>query len=80
MIVVLPGFSGLGVTAVTTGTGFWRLMVTEALAVESCWLTAVTRTAAVAGKLAGAVYAPVAEIVPVVALPPVTPLTIQVTS
>src|SRR5258708_39159019 len=45
----------------------------------SAWEIAVTVTAAGLGTAAGAVYKPAAEMVPTVALPPVIPLTCQVT-
>src|SRR5258708_22509557 len=46
----------------------------------SAWEIAVTVTAAGLGTAAGAVYKPAAEMVPTVALPPVIPLTCQVTA
>ena len=54
-MVALPGFTGLGVTDVTTGRGFCKFTVTLALAVGSAWLRADTVTAAGAGRRAGAV-------------------------
>ena len=56
----------------------------EPLWLESAFDTALMVTVAVAGELAvgtltGAVYMPSASIVPVVALPPATPFTCQVT-
>jgi hypothetical protein len=45
----------------------------------SAWLVAVTCTLAVAGRSAGAVYAPVDVIVPTTELPPAMPLTLQLT-
>ncbi|MFQ5329106.1 MAG: hypothetical protein ACE5D4_03850, partial [Thermodesulfobacteriota bacterium] len=55
--------------------------VTDAVpaVVPSASLTALIVTVAGEGALAGAVYRPVASIVPTVALPPATPLTCQVT-
>jgi hypothetical protein len=47
--------------------------------VGSAWLVAVTCTTAREGRSAGAVYVPSAAIVPVAALPPATPFTLQVT-
>src|SRR5260370_14978631 len=47
--------------------------------VESAWLVAVTCTVAGEGRSAGAVYTPADVIVPSVAFPPGTPLTLQVT-
>src|SRR5919108_5931357 len=51
----------------------------EADFVASAWDTAVTVTVTGLGTAPGAVYRPELEIVPTVALPPVTPLTCQVT-
>src|SRR5947207_2873719 len=58
------------------------VMVTcaEADFVGSACDTAVTVTAAGFGTTAGAVYRPELDIVPTVALPPLTPLTCQVTA
>ena len=47
--------------------------------VGSAWLVAVTWTIAGEGRSPGAVYTPLAVIVPVDALPPETPLTLQIT-
>jgi hypothetical protein len=47
--------------------------------VVSAMEVAVTATVAGVGTAAGAVYTPLLEIIPTVALPPVTPLTLQVT-
>src|SRR5947207_3049389 len=57
------------------------VMVTcaEADFVGSAWDTAVTVTMAGFGTTAGAVYRPELDIVPTVALPPVTPLPCHVT-
>src|SRR5438045_7226119 len=52
----------------------------EADFVGSACDTAVTATVAGFGTTAGAVYRPELDIVPTVALPPVTPLTCQVTA
>jgi hypothetical protein len=49
----------------------------EALALAEAWLVAVT-VITVPGKIAGAIYWPLVEIVPTCALPPATPLTLQV--
>src|SRR5947207_5347336 len=58
------------------------VMVTcaEADFVGSAWDTAATVTVAGFGTTAGAVYRPELDIVPTVALPPITPLTCQVTA
>jgi len=53
--------------------------VATALACESALLTAVMLTLLTEGKIDGAWYKPVAEIVPAAAFPPVTPFTSQVT-
>ena len=66
-----------GETATTTSS--LRFTGTEEFACESAWLTAETVTLAGAGRIAGAEYNPVAEIVPTFALPPVTPFTSHVT-
>ena len=79
-IVALPGFTGLGVAEVTTGCGFWRIAVTLALAVASAWLIAVMVTEGGFGRMAGAVYVPVAVIVPTLVLPPVIAFTCQATT
>jgi hypothetical protein len=50
------------------------------LLVESPTLLAPTETETVAGKLAGAVYVPPAEIVPTAALPPEIPFTLHRTA
>jgi hypothetical protein len=47
--------------------------------VESAAETAVTVTTAGEGTVIGAVYTPDVEIMPTVALPPATPLTLQFT-
>jgi hypothetical protein len=47
--------------------------------VGSAWLVAVTCTVTGDGKSAGAVYTPAAVTVPVAALPPETPFTLQLT-
>ena len=54
-------------------------MVPLAVLVVSAALAALTVTCAGLGSFAGAVYRPVAEIVPAVAFPPTTPFTAQAT-
>lgn len=54
-------------------------MVADALAAGSATLVAVIAIVAAAGRTAGAVYKPVAEIVPSVELPPAVPFTAQFT-
>jgi hypothetical protein len=51
----------------------------ESLALASAALVAVTVTFAAAGIVAGAIYCPVADIVPDCPLPPATPFTLQLT-
>ncbi len=70
-----------GETLTVTGAAGAGCIVTVADAVELglATLAARTVTAATLGTLAGAVYSPEAEIVPVAALPPIMPLTLQVT-
>ena len=79
---VAPTASETAVGEMLMAIGFaGAVTVTVALAdlLESAWLTALT-TMELAGTAAGAVYSPAVEIVPVVALPPVTLLTCQVTA
>jgi hypothetical protein len=64
---------------VSAGTGFWSVSTREPEAVADAWRTAVMVTEA-ADRAAGAVYRPVAEMVPYVALPPVMELTCQRTA
>jgi hypothetical protein len=61
-------------------TGAVMVTVAEADLVASACETAVTVTVAGLGTLAGALKTPAVEIVPVVAFPPVTPFTCQVTA
>lgn len=63
----------------STGTGFHNVTVLSPEALESAVLTAEIVTVFVAGTVAGAVYVPDELMVPVAALPPVTPLTSQET-
>ena len=56
-----------------------RVTLAEALSLGLAWLTAVTVATALDGRIAGAVKRPAEEIVPVDALPPVTPFTCHVT-
>jgi hypothetical protein len=57
----------------------WRVTGTDALSFGLTWLTAVTVTFALGGRIAGAVKRPDDEIVPADVLPPATPFTCQVT-
>ena len=70
-------FAVLGKTV--TAMSSLRLTTTEALACKLAWLTAVNVTLAGDGMIAGAVYSPVTEIVPVFAAPAGTPFTSHVT-
>jgi len=67
-----------GETAVICGSGFCNVKVAVAVLVLSLISVAVMLTEFDAGGNSGAVYCPLEEIVPVVALPPTTPLTDQV--
>jgi hypothetical protein len=69
----------VAVAVVSAGTGFWRVSTKEPDEVADAWRTAVMVTVA-ADSTKGAVYNPVAEIVPYVALPPVMELTCQRTA
>jgi hypothetical protein len=64
---------------VVTAAGAITVVWAEADLVESAAETAVTVTTAGAGTVIGAVYTPDVEIMPSVALPPATPLTLQFT-
>jgi hypothetical protein len=70
----------VAVPLLTLGRGFNRLSLSDAEAVGEATLIASTVTVVDAGIIAGAVYRPAAEIVPVAALPPVTLFTCQVTA
>ena len=70
-VTVLPP----GAAAAAATTVAWA----EADLVESAADTAVTVTIAGEGTAMGAVYTPDVEIIPTVALPPATPLTLQFT-
>jgi hypothetical protein len=78
--VVFPGTLAVDGDTVTTGGSAWIVTVVEAVDAESAAETAVTVTVLGVGNVAGAVYRPAAEIVPVVEFPPVTPFTCQVTA
>lgn len=75
----VPVEIGEGETEVRTGTGFCSVTVAVPFFVVSAALVAVMVTVFGAGRLAGAVYIPFESIVPVVALPPATEFTDQVT-
>src|SRR5205823_10523031 len=79
---IAPGSTVSDVGEIVTVTPVASVMVTcaEADFVGSACDTAVTATVAGFGTTAGAVYRPELDIVPTVALPPLTPLTCQVTA
>ncbi len=64
----------------TVGMGLRMDSVNEPDTVGVAWLTAVTVTVLGEGMVAGGVYRPEVEIVPVTVAPPVTPLTCHVTA
>jgi hypothetical protein len=69
-----PGAIVLGLTDVSTGTGFSSVTPLFPIFVLSAALVAVTVIVFGVGRFIGAVYNPVASIVPVVAFPPGTAL------
>jgi hypothetical protein len=74
-----PAVIGEGETDVRTGIGFCSETALVAFFVVSAALVAVMVRVFGVGRLAGAVYIPFVSIVPVVALPPATEFTDQVT-
>jgi hypothetical protein len=70
----------VGETETLITTAAVTVTAAEADLVVSAWEMAVTVTVAGLGTVAGAVYKAAVEIVPTVALPPVTPLTCHVTA
>jgi hypothetical protein len=74
-----PGAIVVGLTDVSTGTGFSSVTAPFPDLVASAALVAVTVIVLGVGKLAGAVYKPVASIVPVAAFPPAAAFTDHVT-
>ena len=64
---------------VTAGKGFHTVSLAVPVTVDADTLIAVMVTGLVAGIAVGGVYKPLAEIVPSVLDPPVTPFTCQVT-
>jgi len=60
--------------------GAVSVTVATAVLVVSAWEIAVTVTVVVLGNLLGAVYKPFASMVPIIASPPFSPLTCQVTA
>src|SRR5882757_4772451 len=75
-----PTVADTGEIVTLTTAGGVTVTWAEADFVASAWDTAVTVTVAGFGTTAGAVYRPALDIVPTVGLPPVTPLTCQVTA
>src|ERR1700722_17120599 len=75
----VPAVIEEGATEVRTGIGFWRVTALVPCCVVSAVLVAVIVTVLGVGRAVGAVCSPFASIVPVVALPPATELTDQVT-
>ena len=69
------GEAGETVTAMSS----CNVTVAVALALGSAALTAVIVTVLVDGRIVGAVYSPLAEIVPIVEFPPATPFPVHVT-
>jgi hypothetical protein len=69
----------LGLTDVSTGTGFSSVTALLPCLVVSAALVAVTVIIFGVGRFAGAVYTPVASIVPVAVFPPTTVFTDHVT-
>ena len=63
----------------STGTGFWTVSPIEPETVGAATLTAEIVTGFVLGIVVGGVYSPLPLMVPLVLLPPVTPLTCHVT-
>src|ERR1022692_4186769 len=63
-----------------TATPMVMVTLAEPDFVVSAWATAVTVALGGEGKIEGAVYTPAALIVPEAGVPPVTPLTCQVTA
>ena len=78
--VVFPGTLTLDGVTLTTGGSARMVTVVEADTAESAAAIAVTVSALGLGTVAGAVKRPDAEIVPVDAEPPVTPLTCHTTA
>lgn len=81
MVVVVVCTEAVDLFKVTaTAAAVATVTCTEPLLLVSAWETAVTVTAAGEGTVAGAVYIPVALIVPCVESPPATPFTCHVTA
>lgn len=74
-----PVLNLVGVTLARFGVTFHSVTALDALTLEFCTEVTPTLTVFGFGNMAGATYAPVALIVPIVVLPPLMPLTVQVT-
>ena len=72
-----PRGIAVGETVVSTGTGFSRSMAALPLRFASLLLVAVICTESEVGRAGGALYRPVASMVPTVEFPPATPFTDQ---
>jgi len=80
VIANAPAGTDVGAMPVRTSIGFCNVTVLPPVALESAELTARTVTVLEPWTAFGAVYMPDELIVPVAALPPVTPFTCQVTA
>ena len=74
-----PVLKLVGVTLVRFGVTFHSVTALDALTLEFCMEVTPTLTVFGFGNMAGATYDPVELIVPIVELPPLMPLTAQVT-
>ena len=79
VIAKTPAGTDVGAMVVSTGTGFCKVTALLSVAEASAKLTARTVTVLKVGNVLGAANMPDELIVPVAALPPVTPFTCQVT-
>lgn len=75
-----PAAKVAGLALLSVGVGFHSMTLLVPLALESAAERAATVIVLGFGRVAGAVYRPDALIVPVVALPPATPFTDQLTA
>jgi hypothetical protein len=79
IVTAVPSTPDVGFRLVMLGPGTVTVTLAEAVFVGSAFETAETLKLAGVGTEAGAVYCPLAEMVPKVGVPPVTPLTCQET-
>jgi hypothetical protein len=77
VMVNAPMGMAVGETVVSTGTGFSRFTAALPVMVASVLLTAVICTESEVGRAGGALYRPVASMVPRVEFPPAMPFTDQ---